>query len=154
MRQTPRASSAAVSVSPASDGSSGGPPAIGASAYGSAVPLIVCLQEGARRNEVYEDTGEARLSARSMETRLAILSLGGKVERLCPARRRCCAEPDRSVDQRPPQSVEQGFLRRPAGIRLEKFLVPARPVLLHRRRLDHRGGLSALPAPDFAYPLA
>src|SRR5271170_6008096 len=86
---------------------------------------------GSRRGckECEDGVVSARVSAGGVEPRLALLDIGGKMGGPRAARRRGGAEPDLGLDQRAPQSVEPGCLRRPATVRLAAILVAVRHLV-------------------------
>src|SRR5579863_3253843 len=82
-----------------------GPPAV----TGSRV--IVGSEEEAGWYEGAQRIGKSRVSARSLEARLAVLALGRKMGCDRASYRGRGVEPGRCLPQRPVQSVEPRFLR-------------------------------------------
>src|SRR2546430_12334323 len=97
---------------------------------------------------------EARILAGGVAPRLAVLDVGREMGGPRAARRRGHAELDLGLDQRAPQSVEPGFLRRAATVRLGAVLVAVVDLLHDSRGLDHGCRLPALSAANPSYPLA
>ena len=93
----------------------------------SVMPVMCALQQEASKYEGYREA-EAKLGfcARHGTSPGPIGARRRNGARALLPRRRRRAEPDRGVAQCPPQSVEQRFLRRAAGIRLAEILVAVR----------------------------